>query len=274
MNRKALKAAARQHITEAQGSPKIVTLVFLLGIVLLTALQWAISTWMSGLSFGGNYLSQGLNSGAWVTAIDYVVSFGMQVLNILLCIGYAAVALDIREGTPIAPRSLLAGFSGGGRSVLAYVLKELYMLLWAMLWSIPASVVLSLVMMTLGIELDEYSLTLLTLGYMLVAVVVVSYRYWPLYFILMDQPELSARQTVKLAAAMTRGHRWQLFLLDLSFLPWVLLSVLTCGILLIWKLPYIKVTYAEAYEVLKADQQKRQEEWNRMREQFTNQRPE
>ncbi len=274
MDRKALKETARQHIREAQGSPKKVTLIFLLGILLLSALRFLLTEVVGSLNLGGDYLSQGLSSGAWVATINYVASFGIQILNVFLTIGYAAVALDIREGTPIAPQSLLAGFSGAGRSVLAYVLRELYVLLWAMFWSIPASVVLSLSMMVLGIELSEYGLILLTLSYMLVAVVVLSYRYWPMYFILMDRPELSARQALKLSAAMTRGHRWQQFLLDLSFLPWILLGLLTCGILLIWKLSYIKVTHAEAYERLKEDYQKRQETLNRMREEFLNQRSE
>jgi uncharacterized membrane protein len=42
----------------------------------------------------------------------------------------------------------------------------------------------------------------------------------------------------------------QLFLLDLSFLPWLVLCACTGGILLIWKLPYIVTTYAHAYATL------------------------
>ena len=38
------------------------------------------------------------------------------------------------------------------------------------------------------------------------------------------------------------GHKWELFIMGLSFLGWLILSVLTFGIGLLWLLPYIQVT--------------------------------
>ena len=38
------------------------------------------------------------------------------------------------------------------------------------------------------------------------------------------------------------GHKWELFIMGLSFLGWLILSALTFGIGLLWLLPYIQVT--------------------------------
>lgn len=274
MNRKALKEAARQHVREAQGSPKKVTLIFLLGMLLLGALRFLLTEVVGNLNLGGDYLSQSLSSEAKVMAISYVVSFGMQVLMTLLCIGYTAVAMDMKDGTPISPKSLLAGFHGAGRSILAYVLMDLFLALWASLWSVPVSYILSMVLMMGGGELNQSGLLLITLVYVAVMLFVLSYRYRMLFFILMDDPEISARQALRKATAMTRGYRWQLFLLDLSFLPWMLLGILTCGILLIWKLPHMITTYACVYDDLLLDYQEKQQKFAKMREEFMNQKPE
>lgn len=274
MNRKVLKETARQHVREAQGSPKRVTLVFLLLMVALVVLRFVLVELVGKLDFGGNYLSQALSSEAKVMAISYVVAFGMQFLMSLLCIGYTAVAMDIKEGTKIAPSSLLAGFHKGGRSVLACVLMELFLALWASLWSVPVSYILAMVLMTGGEGLSQSGIVMISLIYVAVALVILSYRYRMLFFILMSDMQVTARQALRKASTMTRGHRWQLFCLDLSFLPWMLLSALTCGVLLIWKLPYMVTTYAVFYDTMLEDYQKKQQKMAELREQILNQRPE
>ena len=51
-----------------------------------------------------------------------------------------------------------------------------------------------------------------------------------------------------------RGHKWEAFVLELSFLGWDILSLFTCGILnVFWVMPYKHATYAEFYTALKAE---------------------
>ena len=90
-------------------------------------------------------------------------------------------------------------------------------------------------------------------------IAVISYRYRMVYFLLLDQPETPVRVLASKAAAMNRPHRISLFLLDLSFAPWVLLCLLTCGILFVWKLPYMAATYAHAYAFMEKDYEARQQ---------------
>ena len=67
-----------------------------------------------------------------------------------------------------------------------------------------------------------------------------------------DNLELGYMDTVKKAWAITKGHKMDIFLLQLSFIGWALLAVLTLGILYIWLMPYMVVTLTLAYEKLKA----------------------
>lgn len=51
-----------------------------------------------------------------------------------------------------------------------------------------------------------------------------------------------------------QGHKWELFVLDLSFIGWAILSGLTLGIGFIWLIPYEQATKANFYRNLAGDQ--------------------
>ncbi|MGN0187254.1 MAG: DUF975 family protein [Paludibacteraceae bacterium] len=53
------------------------------------------------------------------------------------------------------------------------------------------------------------------------------------------------------------GHKMKLFLLDLSFIGWGILCVLTFGIGFLWLAPYISVSHAHFYEELIASNQEK-----------------
>jgi uncharacterized membrane protein len=52
---------------------------------------------------------------------------------------------------------------------------------------------------------------------------------------------------------MMQGRKMKLFLLDLSFIGWILLSILTLGIGLLWLLPYMYSARAAFYEDILAE---------------------
>jgi uncharacterized membrane protein len=49
-----------------------------------------------------------------------------------------------------------------------------------------------------------------------------------------------------------KGYKWKLFLLDLSFIGWILLGFITFSIGLLWVRPYMETAHAEFYERRKA----------------------
>lgn len=63
----------------------------------------------------------------------------------------------------------------------------------------------------------------------------------------MDNPNLSAKECIKLSNEMMMGYKWKLFVLYLSFIGWALLAVLTLFIGYLWLYPYIYATFAAFY---------------------------
>ncbi len=77
-----------------------------------------------------------------------------------------------------------------------------------------------------------------------------SYRLVP--YIIADNPELSGTEAITISRRMMNGHKWHSFLLDLSFIGWDILCILTLGILAVFYVaPYKNCTDAELYNTLK-----------------------
>lgn len=83
--------------------------------------------------------------------------------------------------------------------------------------------------------------------------VVLGLAYSMVPYLLNDYPELNWREALRTSRQMMNGHKWELFLLDLSFLGWILLGLLTCGIGMLFVAPYMSAARAEFYEDLKAE---------------------
>lgn len=78
-----------------------------------------------------------------------------------------------------------------------------------------------------------------------------SYRMIP--YLMAENPDLSRKDAFLLSRRMMRGNKWRAFLLDLSFLGWYLLNVVTFGLLgLVWLTPYKVATDCELYICLRA----------------------
>lgn len=76
-----------------------------------------------------------------------------------------------------------------------------------------------------------------------------SYRLVP--YIVKDNPNLTASQVLRRSEELMRGNRWQTFMLDLSFIGWVLLGIVTLGIgMIFWTAPYMHSTEAALYKAL------------------------
>lgn len=121
-------------------------------------------------------------------------------------------------------KEIFSGFTGGNymRNVSTQFLRGLYTFLWSLLFIIPG--------------------------------IVKGYEYLMIPYILADNPNISREEAFALSKRMMDGHKWDTFVLDLSFIGWALLSSITCGIVgLFWVDPYMRATYAELYLKLKSN---------------------
>lgn len=110
-------------------------------------------------------------------------------------------------------------FSGYLRNVWGMFLMNILIVLWTLLLVIPG--------------------------------VIKAFSYAMTPYILKDYPELSANQAINLSRKMMKGHKLDLFLLNLSFLGWFLLCLLTCGIGFVWFMPYVQTANAIFYQDVK-----------------------
>jgi len=81
--------------------------------------------------------------------------------------------------------------------------------------------------------------------------IVKSYAYRMVPYILADNPSIGAMRAIELSNNMTKGEKWNMFVLDLSFIGWYLLGFLACCIGMIFVNPYFNATQAELYLVLR-----------------------
>ena len=81
--------------------------------------------------------------------------------------------------------------------------------------------------------------------------IIKSYAYRMVPYILAENPNIDTNKALELSDEMTKGHKLDIFILDLSFLGWYLLGVLACGMGVIFVRPYQDETNAELYNALK-----------------------
>ena len=117
---------------------------------------------------------------------------------------------------------LFAFFRHYGRALGTAFMVALYTFFWSLLLVIPGI-----------IKALAYSMT---------------------YFISKDHPEYSIDECIEASKRMMDGHKGELFILELSFIGWFLLSILTLCIGFLWLSPYFRTTIAHYYEELKAEQ--------------------
>ena len=108
-------------------------------------------------------------------------------------------------------------FKGGRYSgvVVTMLLRSVYLILWTLLFIIPG--------------------------------IIKSYAYRMVPYILADNPSIGAKRAIELSNRMTDGEKWNMFVLDLSFIGWYLLGVLALGIGVLFVMPYEDATKAELY---------------------------
>ena len=74
------------------------------------------------------------------------------------------------------------------------------------------------------------------------------YQYRMVPYILAKQPDMPYKEALRLSRDMMQGEKWRTFVLDLSFIPWHLLGIITCGMVEFFYVgPYEYLTQAALY---------------------------
>ncbi len=135
--------------------------------------------------------------------------------------GYITFFLRLIRQEDLGYSHLFDGFSDYLRIFFAELLKGIYTILWTMLFIIPGFIK--------------------------------SYSYSMTEFILKDHPDISGEEAICQSIRLMKGHKMDLFMIDLSMIGWLILSFLTLGIGFLFLLPYNYSAHAHFYEDLKLE---------------------
>jgi uncharacterized membrane protein len=176
----------------------------------------------------------------------------LQVIQIIisapLIVGLIAFFLKITRHTEASLSDLFSGFRIFWKSVGTYFLWGLLYLGWTLLFCAPAIGLMVWAIMshqTSNHLLKDGIVTLAAIGYIIAIIKVFSYSLS--FFVLADEPTIRPFQAIRKSKQMMEGKKWKFFCLYLRFLGWTLLSLLTCGIGLLWMIPYMTTAMSHFY---------------------------
>ena len=81
--------------------------------------------------------------------------------------------------------------------------------------------------------------------------IIKNYSYKMVQYIVAENPNIKAKDAIKMSREMMNGSKWQAFKLDMSFLGWNILQYATLGLAGLYVTPYYATTIAELYKVLR-----------------------
>ena len=112
------------------------------------------------------------------------------------------------------------GFAKFGRNLGSLLLEGLLLYAWSLLFIIPG--------------------------------IIKSFSYAMTPYILADCPDVKAVDAITISRRMMKGHKWEFFVFQLSFLGWMILSMFTLGLLSVFYVdPYYYAAQAGYYVELK-----------------------
>lgn len=80
------------------------------------------------------------------------------------------------------------------------------------------------------------------------------YEYWAVDYILAVRPDIDKSEAKRLSKAIMDGNKFELYILEWSFVGWELLTIFTMGLLNIFYVnPYKQATYAEYFSQLRLE---------------------
>ncbi len=77
--------------------------------------------------------------------------------------------------------------------------------------------------------------------------IVKAYSYMMAPYIVAEDPSVGALEAISRSEKMMRGHKMEAFILELSFIGWILLTVFTFGVAAIYAGPYMQTTMVNFY---------------------------
>lgn len=222
MTRGEMKQRARYLLATTRPHPCLVTLALL-------AFGWIVN--YLAQKIGGQPILVDLNA---VEALDFrnmvridlantefvptAILIAFQLVIIILSFGYTGYLLRVVRGESSGVGNLLDGFGIAGRAIVLTIFIDVLVALASALLFVPG--------------------------------IILSYAYTMARRLQMDHPDWSPVRCMRESRYMMRGHKWDFFVLQLSFLGWFILATIP-GVSVFVK-PYVSLAETVFYENLRA----------------------
>jgi uncharacterized membrane protein len=151
-----------------------------------------------------------------VQAIPYLGPVISLLISGPLALGAAIFSLALSRNQDARVEQIFQGFNNFSTALGAYLLIFVFTLLWLLLLIIPGI-----------IAAISYSMT---------------------FYIIADNPSISAMDAIDRSKQMMDGHKWKYFCLILRFIGWAILCIFTLGLGFFLLIPYIQVSIAKFYD--------------------------
>lgn len=212
-----------------------------------------------------------VSASGMLSAIPLVGSVAVFCLAFVLQGGLWGSFLKGIRGERMDVEDLFSAFTGGrfGRVLGGSAFMVLKVFLWmlpgtalfagGMVWMIVAGAANPMDFMYGTEALLEPilpGLLLMLIGYVLMIVmgIIKEYGYILTAPLLMENPGIAPTYASRLSQKIMSGHKWQLFVLGLSFIGWNLLGLLTLGILnIVFVTPWTQMSFAAFYYEVKQE---------------------
>jgi len=156
-----------------------------------------------------------------LSCIPFISYIAVLLVSLPLAYGFTIMLLNVVRGSDVQLDTMGEGFKDYGRILGTMLLSSVYQFLWMLLLIIPG--------------------------------IIKGYSYALTPYLLKDHPELKFNAAIEESMRLMSGNKMRLFLLDLSFIGWFLLGLITFGIAFLWITPYWNTARAAFYEDLMSD---------------------
>ena len=173
----------------------------------------------------GYILLAGVIMGAFEGVAVLIPAIGTIAATLLvvfpISVGTVRLIMRKRNTGVTQIEDLFSGYKVNfGNTIFILFMKSLFVSLWTLLFIIPG--------------------------------IVKSYQYFFVAYITAENPNINYKDALEMSRKMTDGRKMDIFVLQLSFIGWFILSALTLGILgICYVIPYYTLSMQECYFYLK-----------------------
>ena len=221
INRVAIKQNAKSIISTAQPSPILIGLAYLGIIFILQFLSYTVSgefqVYMKAMEqvMAGNidYIPPIINIS--LSARLMMLAIGLMIL--MMDTGFIVYCLNICQFKKAGIGNLFDGCAIFFKVLWLVIIMFILVFFWSLLLIVPG--------------------------------IIAAYRYRMAIYLQIENPKLGAFECIRESSKMMEGHKGELFVLDLSFIGWNLLTLFP--FVTIWVTPYTNITYVNYYIALR-----------------------